>query len=113
MSKTLARALRIAVIAVAAASCQAVMAQDVTIVGPVTKIVLAADGASAVATLKDGKSGEEVPINISDELTLDKFKDKLRGNKDALMSKHQCRTVRFAVYVKDGRAALKATPIRD
>jgi hypothetical protein len=46
-------------------------------------------------------------------LTLDKFKDKLRGNKDALMSKHQCRTVRFAVYVKDGRAALKATPIRD
>jgi hypothetical protein len=29
------------------------------------------------------------------------------------MSKHQCRTVRFAVYVKDGRAALKATPIRD
>jgi hypothetical protein len=46
-------------------------------------------------------------------LTLDKFKDKLRGNRDALMSKHQCRTVRFAVYVKDGRAALKATPIRD
>src|SRR4029077_18403274 len=46
-------------------------------------------------------------------LTLDKFKDKLRGNKDALMSKHQCRTVRFAVYVKDGRAALKSTPIRD
>jgi histidine kinase family protein len=46
-------------------------------------------------------------------LTLDKFKDKLRGNKDALMSKHQCRTVRFAVYVKDGRAALRATPIRD
>jgi hypothetical protein len=46
-------------------------------------------------------------------LTLDKFKDKLRGNRDALMSKHHCRTVRFAVYVKDGRAALKATPIRD
>lgn len=46
-------------------------------------------------------------------LTLDKFKDKLRGNRDALMSKHQCRTVRFAVYIKDGRAALKATPIRD
>jgi hypothetical protein len=46
-------------------------------------------------------------------LTLDKFKIKLRGNKTALMSKHQCRTVRFAVYVKDGKAALKATPVRD
>jgi hypothetical protein len=46
-------------------------------------------------------------------LTLDKFKVKLRGNKSALMSKHQCRTVRFAVYVKDGKAALKATPVRD
>jgi hypothetical protein len=46
-------------------------------------------------------------------LTLDKFKIKLRGNKNALMSKHQCRTVRFAVYVKDGKAALKATPVRD
>jgi hypothetical protein len=46
-------------------------------------------------------------------LTLDKFAVKLRGNKTALMSKHQCRTVRFAVYVKDGKAALKATPVRD
>ena len=51
-------------------------AQDVTVVGPVVRIVLAADGQSAVATLKDGKSGEEVKVNISDELTLDKFKDK-------------------------------------
>jgi len=46
-------------------------------------------------------------------LTLDKFTVKLRGNKSQLMSKHQCRTVRFAVYVKDGKAALKATPIRE
>jgi len=46
-------------------------------------------------------------------LTFDKFLQKLRDNKAALVSKHGCRTVRFSVYVKDGRAALKATPVRD
>jgi hypothetical protein len=46
-------------------------------------------------------------------LTLEKFSLKLRDNKASLMSKHQCRTVRFSVYVKDGKAALKATPVRD
>jgi hypothetical protein len=46
-------------------------------------------------------------------LTIDKFLMKLRENKNSLVAKHGCRTVRFSVYVKDGRAALKATPVRD
>jgi hypothetical protein len=46
-------------------------------------------------------------------LTRDKFLQKLRDNKANLIAKHSCRTVRFSVYVKDGKAALKATPIRD
>ena len=46
-------------------------------------------------------------------LTADKFLQKLRDNKAQLVSKHGCRTVRFSVYVKDGIAALKATPVRD
>jgi hypothetical protein len=46
-------------------------------------------------------------------LTRDKFLQKLRDNKAALVEKHNCRTVRFSVYVKDGKAALKATPIRE
>jgi hypothetical protein len=46
-------------------------------------------------------------------LTLDRFLQKLRDNKAALVSKHACKTVRFSVYVKDGKAALKATPVRD
>jgi hypothetical protein len=46
-------------------------------------------------------------------LTIDKFLTKLRDNKNALVEKHGCRTVRFSVYVKDGRAALKAAPVRD
>ena len=45
-------------------------------------------------------------------LTWDRFRDKLRRNRDALAQKYSCRTVRFQVYVKDGKAALKATPIR-
>jgi len=46
-------------------------------------------------------------------LTRDKFLQKLRDNKATLVEKHNCRTVRFSVYIKDGKAALKATPIRD
>ncbi len=45
-------------------------------------------------------------------LSLEKFRVKLEDNKTALMAKYSCKTVRFTVYVKDGRAALKATPVR-
>lgn len=48
---------------------------------------------------------------VADGLTFDKFAAKLRKNKDQLMQKHNCKTVRFQVYVKEGKAALKATPI--
>lgn len=49
----------------------------------------------------------------ADGLTFDKFKAKLLKNKEQLVSKYQCKTVRFQVYVKDGKAALKATPVKD
>jgi|APLak6261679142_1056127.scaffolds.fasta_scaffold00001_108 hypothetical protein len=49
----------------------------------------------------------------ADGLTYDKFKAKLLKNKEQLVAKYQCRTVRFQVYVKDGKAALKATPVKD
>ena len=52
------------------------LADPVTIVGPVTKIELAKDGKSAEATLKDNKGGAPVVIFVTDDLTLDKFKDK-------------------------------------
>jgi hypothetical protein len=51
-------------------------AADTTLVGPVTRIELAADGKSALATLKDDKTGGDVVVTVTDELTLDKFKDK-------------------------------------
>ncbi|MGC3998135.1 MAG: MXAN_5187 family protein [Anaeromyxobacter sp.] len=45
-------------------------------------------------------------------LTFDRFRQKLEANKAALVAKYACKTVRFAVYVKEGKAALKATPVR-
>lgn len=45
-------------------------------------------------------------------LTLEKFSQRLYDNRAALMAKHDCRTVRFTVYVKDGKASLRATPIK-
>jgi hypothetical protein len=63
-------------------SCSSLMlvntasAQQVTVVGPVVQINLAKDGKSAVAVLKDAKTGDAVSLTITDDLTLDKFKDK-------------------------------------
>lgn len=45
-------------------------------------------------------------------LTFEKFTAKLKKNRQALMTKHGCKEVRFQVYIKDGRAALKATPVK-
>jgi len=46
-------------------------------------------------------------------LTYQKFSEKLVKNRDDLKSKTGCKEVRFTVYVKDGKAALKATPVKE
>jgi hypothetical protein len=46
-------------------------------------------------------------------LVFERFAEKLIKNRDDLMAKTGCREVRFTVYVKDGKAALKATPVKD
>lgn len=51
-------------------------AETVTMVGSITRIRLAQDGKSATAILKESKSGDSVTVTITDDLTLDKFKDK-------------------------------------
>jgi hypothetical protein len=45
-------------------------------------------------------------------LTLEKFVKRLQRNKAQLMERYKCRSVRFQVYVKNGKSALKATPIK-
>jgi hypothetical protein len=46
-------------------------------------------------------------------LVYERFAEKLVKNREDLMIKTGCRDVRFTVYVKDGKAALKATPVKD
>ena len=55
---------------------QTASAEDSKMVGAISKIELAADGKKATAILKDTKTGESVAILVTDEQTLDKFKDK-------------------------------------
>jgi hypothetical protein len=54
-----------------------------------------------------GECGES-----AEGLTYERFRQKLESNKSALVAKYGCKTVRFQVYVKDGKGALKATPVR-
>jgi len=49
----------------------------------------------------------------TDGLTFEKFTHTLKKNRDALMQRHACKRVKFSVYVKEGRASLKATPVKD
>lgn len=45
-------------------------------------------------------------------VTFEKFSEKLRRNREELITRTGCREVAFTVYVKDGKAALKASPVR-
>ncbi len=49
----------------------------------------------------------------ADGLTYEKFAAKLKKNREQLIQKYNCKTVRFQVYVKEGKAALKATPVKE
>ena len=46
-----------------------------------------------------------------DGLTFEKFKASVDKSRAAIQSKQKCKDVQFSVYVKAGKAALKATPI--
>jgi hypothetical protein len=77
----------------------AALAEEATVVGPVTRIEMAADGKSATATLRDTRSGDEVTVVITDDLTLDKFKDKRIGEGDEIRARFD---------KKDGKNASKS-----
>jgi hypothetical protein len=47
------------------------------------------------------------------DLTFDRFVAKLLKNRQQILEKHKAKGVRFQVYVKDGKAALRALPVRD
>jgi hypothetical protein len=47
------------------------------------------------------------------DLSYERFVAKLLKNRQQIVDKHKARSVRFQVYVKDGKAALRALPVRD
>ena len=51
-------------------------------------------------------------IGESGNLTYEKFVAKLRQNREQMLSRGTARKVRFTVYKKDGRAAIKASALR-
>jgi len=49
----------------------------------------------------------------TDGFTYEKFETTLKKNRDQLVSRLGAKRVKFSVYVKEGKAALKATPIKE
>jgi hypothetical protein len=47
------------------------------------------------------------------DLSYDRFVTKLLKNRQQILEKHKAKGVRFQVYVKDGKAALRAVPVRE
>jgi hypothetical protein len=47
-----------------------------------------------------------------DGLSFEKFESTLNKTREQVLAKHPARNVRFTVYVKEGKAALKAAPVK-
>ncbi len=47
------------------------------------------------------------------DLTYERFVSKLLKNRQQIVEKHKAKSVRFQVYTKDGKAALRALPVRE
>lgn len=97
---------------------------------PVTPIAAAGSAPAVPPPLADPPDSEEDEVvfrrvfqeflqtkkecgESTSNLTYEQFASKLRKNRESLRAKHGCEEVRFQVYVKDGKAALKATPVKD
>ena len=66
----------------------AAFAEEMKMIGTVSKIEMPADKKSASVILKDVKSGADVTIVVKDELTLDKFNDKRIVDGDEIRCKY-------------------------
>ena len=64
-------------------------AEELKMTGIITKIELSADGKSAIAVIKDSNSEKSATITVTDELTLDKFKDKRIVEGDEIRTKFE------------------------
>lgn len=77
----------VAVMAFSVASLSGVAsAEEVKMIGVIQKIDM--KGNEALVTLKDNKSGKSVVVSVTDELTIDKFKDKRIKDGDEIRCKY-------------------------
>lgn len=84
MKKLLATGLLMMLVLISAVA----LAEEIKMVGTITRIEMAADQKSATVILKDVKTEAEVTIIVADELTLDKFKDKRIVDGDEIRCKY-------------------------
>jgi len=84
MRKIVALTLLLALIILTGVAC----AEEMKMIGTVSKIEMAADKKTATVILKDVKSGADVTIVVNDELTLDKFNDKRIVDGDEIRCKY-------------------------
>jgi len=74
--------------AVVLATPHAAQAEE-KLLGTITKIDVATDSKSAVATLKDVRSGASVDIFVADDVTLKKFADHRISSGDEIKCKYE------------------------
>jgi len=48
----------------------------------------------------------------TEQLSFERFEVTLKKNKDTLKARYGCKSVKFNVYEKDGKASLKAVPVK-
>jgi hypothetical protein len=96
--------------------------EDATMVGAVPAEVMAQatgemrvvdDNAEWLGVYEDFVRTKKQCGEPTDGLTFEKFSHTLKKNRDSLIAKHGCKRVKFSVYVKEGRASLKATPVKE
>lgn len=87
MKKTASALTMAAVMAFGIASFSGVAnAEEMKIIGVIQKVEM--KGKEALVTLKDNKTGKNVVVIVTDELTLDKFKDKRIKDGDEIRCKY-------------------------
>lgn len=85
MKKIVSTLLMVAVMAVGVLSFSQNASAEEKMIGSITKIEMAKDGASAIVTLKD--DDKEVTLTVNDTETLDKFKDHRINEGDEIRTK--------------------------
>jgi Ni/Co efflux regulator RcnB len=85
MKKIVSTLLMVAVMAAGVLSFSQNASAEEKMIGSITKIEMAKDGASAIVTLKD--DDKEVTLTVNDTETLDKFKDHRINEGDEIRTK--------------------------